>query len=102
MTCELIQLNQSYQCHLDDYFGTKMFFVSQSNLQPGPVKMHMSFLYLEHSEIVVMEGKIISLEAGFIGVEIKPSDIFTFMPFMRIYNERQDNIKIFMKLASGQ
>ena len=95
-------------CKLDDYFDSSIIF---STSEPGiisgrPVKLSLIFNYMSKDTILKFEGQVVSSEAdeegtNFVTVEINEENNTVFSSFMKLYQSRQKNVNLFMKVAKG-
>jgi hypothetical protein len=103
----LWQDHASVPCKLDDFFEQTVIFRCDrpDPFIPGAVKMHLAFAYLGKTTELELQGNLTAVddadEFAFITIEVPPAEAEKFAGFMRLFEERQANIDVFLKRAKG-
>lgn len=99
---------QNVFCTLDDYFDQSIIFVTGDNglRKASKVDLDLSFLYLKEETKLKFKGIVSNIESdddgqNYITVDLNQENVKDFESFMKLYQERQSNIELFMKQAKG-
>jgi hypothetical protein len=108
VTAVVAQNEIEIKCILDDFFEKTLIFIcSEHGLNAAePVKLNMTFKYMQKNTVLKMDATLISIDVIDVGVnyltlELAENNAQSFSAFMKLYQQRQDNIEAFLKRAKG-
>lgn len=99
---------QNVFCTLDDYFDQSIIFVAgENNLRiSSKVDLDLSFLYLKEETKLKFNGIVSNIESdddgqNYVTVDLNQENVKAFEAFMKLYQDRQNSIELFLKQAKG-
>ncbi len=108
VTALVSQNEVEIKCILDDFFEKTLIFIcNEHGLNAAePVKLNLTFKYMQKNTVLKMDATLVSIDVidagvNYLTLELAENNAQSFSAFMKLYQQRQDNIEAFLKKAKG-